>query len=75
MSQRGTGFRPLEDQLLCEAYVLHSTDVVVGAYQKNDDMWKKIQTTFNHEAVDKNNLDHRTIKSLECRWDKISPAV
>ncbi|KAF5190722.1 hypothetical protein FRX31_019692 [Thalictrum thalictroides] len=47
---------------------------MVGAYQKNADLWKKIQTTFNHEAVDKNNLGHRTIKSLECRWDKISPA-
>ncbi|KAF5179468.1 hypothetical protein FRX31_030945 [Thalictrum thalictroides] len=63
MGSRGCGFKELEDCLLCNAYLVHSTDVVVGAYQKSADMWKKIQITFNHEAVDKNNLAYRTVKS------------
>ncbi|KAF5198098.1 glutathione S-transferase T3-like [Thalictrum thalictroides] len=74
MSQRGCGFKELEDCLNCNAYLLHSTDVVVGAYQRNVDMWKKIQTTFNHEVVYINHLSHRTVKSLECRLEKISLA-
>ncbi|XP_012834886.1 PREDICTED: uncharacterized protein LOC105955662 [Erythranthe guttata] len=72
MSQRGLGFKVIEDEILCNAYVHHSTDSAVGTYQSKDDLWAKIQNYYNHEAVDVNNLEHRNLRSLSSRFDKIA---
>ena len=72
MSLRGVGFKVIEDELLCNAFILHSTDSEIGTYQRKEDLWAKIESSYNHEAVDKLKLETRSWRSLSKRWDKIS---
>jgi hypothetical protein len=74
MTQRGAGFKQVEDILLCNAYIRHSTNSKIRTYQTRDDMWAKIEVSYNNEVVDTRQLEHRNIKSLSCRWERISAA-
>ncbi|XP_057486619.1 glutathione S-transferase T2-like [Actinidia eriantha] len=74
MTQRGPGFKSLEDVILCNTYILHSTDGEIVTYQKKKDLWAKIESSYNNEAVDARRLDRRNVKPLYARWKKISSA-
>lgn len=71
-SQGGLGLKRLEDEILYNAYVQYSSDSKIGTYQSKDDLWAKIESYYNYEAVDVNELERRNTRSLYARFEKIA---
>ena len=66
-STRGSNFTLKEYEVLCNAWLLLSTNPAVGKDQSGSDMWKNIAAEFNTKLPNSN----RDVKSIYAKWQSI----
>ena len=63
---RGASFTPLEDEAIAKVWIAASEDPIVGAEQKGNDFFTKIQQLYNAKFKPANRV-HKTIESVRIR--------
>ncbi|KAG3173928.1 hypothetical protein PC128_g18187, partial [Phytophthora cactorum] len=73
---RGANYKPVEDKVLCEAWLSVSCDPINGIYQFGDDFYSKVKEAFDTELARlKSTVAEHLISSLNSRFQTSSQAV
>jgi hypothetical protein len=73
ISQRTASYTPVEDKVLCEAWLEISTDPICGVEQKGFNYWRKVRKFFHErrKICEKQFQSDRNDLSLSKRWGTI----
>ncbi|KUF85495.1 DNA-directed RNA polymerase II subunit rpb3 [Phytophthora nicotianae] len=73
---RGVNYKPVEDKVLCEAWLSVSCNPINGIYQSGDDFYNKVKKAFDTELARlKSTVAERPVPSLNSQFQTISQAV
>ncbi|KAJ1409827.1 putative glutathione S-transferase [Sesbania bispinosa] len=70
--KKRVGFSNEEDKLLIQSWLNISKDAIVGADQKADGFWLRINNSYNEH---RGSLQERKGRQLKARWQKLNAIV